>query len=220
MKSAVQMKIILALVGLTLPLHIRAEEKLLKNQSVVGEVSVEEENVPDPVIVRALDRLEKRMEIRFNIPFPANYDIDVYRKRPIALISLDAGKVCATRPIVNPYDEPRAVEWMIGPADPAQLQTTNLECAFDLDDQGDFCRVNLLADWATDDTGNHQIERGENESGSIFFERARLTYQMRAKSAKDPATAMLFLSGFEKMATVIQSLREEEARAVPSGGSE
>jgi hypothetical protein len=217
MKSTSRMKIILALVGLTLPFQIRAKDTIVKDRPVVGEVSVEEENVPDPATVRALDRLEKRMEIRFDIPFPANYDIDVYRKRPIALISLDAGKVCATRPIVNPYDEPRTVEWMIGPADPAQLPTTNLECAFDLDEQGEFCRVNLIADWAADETGNHQIERGETESGSIFFERARLTYQMRAKKAKDPATAMLFLSAFEKMATVMQSLSKDEARAVPGG---
>lgn len=217
MKSTAQMKIILALVGLTLPLHIHAGEKIVKDRPVVSDVGVEEENVPDPATVRALARLEKRMEIRFDIPFPANYDIDAYRKRPIALISLDAGKVCATRPIVNPYDEPRTVEWMIGPADPAQLPTTNLECAFDLDEQGDFCRVNLLADWAADETGNHQIERGDNESGSIFFERARLTYQMRATKAKDPANAMLFLAGFEKMATVIQSLRKDEPRAVSGG---
>ena len=36
-----------------------------------------------------------------------------------------------------------------------------------------------------------------------------------AKKAKDPVAAILYLVAFEKMASTIQILRKEEARAVP-----
>ena len=118
------------------------------------------------------------------------------------------------RPILNPYDEPRKVEWMIGPADPAELAKEGIDCSFDLDDRGEFSQLNLIADWASDG-GNHQLWRGEGETGADFFERARLTYRFRAKKAKDPAQAEFFLAVYEKMATTIQALRKEETR----GGS-
>lgn len=189
------MKILLSLLILTMQ-QLRAEEEV----------------VQDALTVRALAKLEKRMEIEFKIPFPANFDPDAYRKQPLALIPVHGSNVCATRPVVNPYDEPRTVEWMIGPADPAKLGKEGLDCSIDLDERGDFSRLNLIVDWASDGTGNHQITRGEGESGGDFFERARLTYQFRAKKANDPASAQLFLAAFEKIASAIQSLRKEEAR--------
>lgn len=166
---------------------------------------------PDPLTIQALGRLEKKLEIQFKIPFPAQFDIDAYQKRPLALIPIQGSKVCLTRPIVNPFDEPQKVEWMIGPGDPTQLLELGFDCSFDLDERGEFSATNLLADWATDGTGTHQIMRGDVESGSDFFERARLTYRARAEKAKDPVMAKLLLSAFEKIATTIQALRKEES---------
>ncbi|MES2661591.1 MAG: hypothetical protein V4689_23435 [Verrucomicrobiota bacterium] len=205
------MKVLVALLALNLPLHVSAEDDVDRDRPVKGD---EELVVQDPLIVRALARLEQRMEIRFNIPFPKNFDCDTYMRRPLAVIAVDGSKVCATRPIVNPYDQPRTVEWMIGPADPELLGKEELSCYLDLDEQGEFCRTSLIADWASDGTGNHQIQRGEGESGAVFFERARLTYQARARAAKDPATATRFLTAYLKMAAVIQALRKEESHPV------
>ena len=206
------MRILLALLVLSSPMIIRAEDEVSREpvrNRVVKKV------VQDPLTIRALARLEKQMDIRFNIPFPTDLDIDVYLKRPLALIPINGAKVCATRPILNPYDEPHKVEWMIGPADPAKLVEEGIDCSLDLDERGDFFRLNLIADWASDG-GNHQLWRGEGESGPEFFERARLTYQFRAKNALDPKQAELFLTIFEKIARTIHALRKEEASAVPA----
>jgi hypothetical protein len=167
---------------------------------------------PDPLTVRALARIEKQMGIEFRIPFPANFDPDAYMKRPLALVPIHDTKVCATRPIINPHDEPMKVEWMMGPADITKLGQDGIDCSIDLDEQGEFTRLNLIADWASDG-GNHQIHRGGNESGKEFFERARLTYRFRAAKAKNPALAQLLLAGFEKMAVTIQTLRKEESKS-------
>jgi hypothetical protein len=207
------MKILLAVFVLILPLKLLAKDEVERDPP-----SGQQNLVPDPLTVSALGRLEKKMEIRFKIPFPAQFDIDAYQKRPIALISINGSKVCATIPTVNPFDEPHQVEWMIGPEDPAKLLEQGFDCSFDLDERGEFSATNLLADWATDGTGNHQIWRGDTESGPDFFERARLTYQSRATKAKDPATAELLLAGFEKIATTLQALRKEEAREIPKDG--
>lgn len=166
---------------------------------------------PDPLTVRALARIEKQMDITFSIPFPANFDIDVYMKRPLALIPVNGTKVCVTRPIVNPYDEPMKVEWMIGPADVTQLSKDGIDCSMDLDEEGEFTRLNLMVNWASDG-GNHSIERDDKETGKEFFERARLTYRFRAGKAENPALAELLLAGFEKMAVTIQTLRKEESK--------
>lgn len=64
-------------------------------------------------------------------------------------------------------------------------------------------------DWASDG-GNHQLDRGDDESGRDFFERARLTYRDRADKAKDSVTAQLDLTVFEKVAVAIQALRKDE----------
>lgn len=166
---------------------------------------------PNPLTIRALARIEKQMGIEFSIPFPANFDPDAYMKRPLALIPVHDTKVCATRPIINPYDEPMKVEWMMGPADITKLGQDGVECSIDLDEQGEFTRLNLIADWASDG-GNHQIHRGGNETGREFFERARLTYRFRAAKAENPALAQLLLAAFEKMAVTIQALRKEESK--------
>jgi len=200
------MKIFLTIWVLILPL------KLLLADDQVEQTPASEQRdlVPDPLTVRALGQLEKKMDIQFKTPFPARFDIDVYQKRPLAFISIHGSKICATRPIINPYDEPRKVEWMIGPENPEKILEQGFDCSFDLDEQGEFSATNLIADWATDGTGNHQILRGEAESGAEFFERARLTYQSRAEKAKDPVIARLLLAGFEKIAVTIQALRKEE----------
>lgn len=206
------MRFIFALLVLNLPMNVRAKDDVARDPVSNKK---EEKVVQDPFTIRALARLEKHMDIKFNIPFPANFDPDAYQKRPLAMIPIDGSKVCATRPILNPYDEPHKVEWMIGPADPAELANEGIDCSFDLDERGDFFRLNLIADWASDG-GNHQLWRGEAESGADFFERARLTYRFRAKKAKDPARAQLILTMFEKMARTIHALRKEEARTVPA----
>lgn len=206
------MKILLALLVLHLPMSVRAKDDVARDP--VRE-KTEQKLAQDPLTVRALARLEERMDLKFNVPFPANFDTDVYRKRPLAMILIDGSKVLVTRPIVNPYDEPRSVEFMIGPADPARLPNEGVDCSFDLDERGEFSRLNLLVDWAADGRSTHLLDRGEGESGPDFFERARLTYQFRARKAKHPAQAELFLTAFEKIARTIQALRKEEARAVP-----
>lgn len=203
-------KTILALLVLMLPLELPAEKEVVRDVLT----KIREPEQQDPLTIRALARLEKRLDIKFNIAFPATFDVDAYRKRPLALLNTNGSKVCVSRPVVNPYDEPHTVEWMIGPADPKQLANQSIDCAIDLDEQGDFTRLNLIADWAGDG-GNHQLVRGEGESGTEFFQRARLTYQARANKAKDPAAAILYLTAFAEMAATIQALRKEEDRAVP-----
>ncbi|MES2924958.1 MAG: hypothetical protein V4819_25610 [Verrucomicrobiota bacterium] len=202
------MKALLALLVLSLTISVRAKDDVIRDPVCERK---DQKAIQDPLTIRALDRLEKQMDIKFNIPFPADFDPDAYQKRPLALIPIGDSKVCATRPILNPYDEPHKVEWMIGPANPTELAKEGIECSFDLDERGDFFRLNLIADWASDG-GTHQLWRSEGESGPDFFERARLTYQFRAKKAKEPAQAELFLTTFEKMAVTIQALRKEEAR--------
>ena len=167
----------------------------------------EERTAPDPKIVRALGSLEKRLEVKFDIPFP-DLDIDWWLKQPLARVPVEKKKILATRPRVNPYDEPRTVEWMVCHDDLARLGWDAFSCSIDLDEHGDFARTNLMADWASDG-GLHQLTRGESETGPEFFERARLTYRLRAAKAKDPERAALLLAGFEKMATAIQALRKK-----------
>lgn len=205
------MKILLALLVLNFPMNLHAEaERICEAPSERDEAKAEQ----DPLTLRALDRLAQHLGIAFNIPFPSDFDPDAYKKRPLAVIQAGGGNVCFTRPIVNPYDQPLTVEWLIGPEDPSKLAGEGFECMIDLDERGDFSCLNLIADWASD-RGNHQIIRGENETGTDFFERARLTYQFRARSAKDPASTARLLAGFEKIAMSIQLLRKEEARSVP-----
>lgn len=204
------MKILIALLVLGLPFEINAEDDIIREPAAKGDANTV---VEDALIVQALTRLEKRMDIRFTIPFPKNFDCDTYMRRPLAVIAVDGSKVWATRPIVNPYDQPRTVEWMIGPSDPELFAKAELSCYLDLDEQGEICGTNLIADWASDGKETHQIERGVGESGTDFFERARLTYRFRANKAPDPVSAKLFLAAYEKMVTAIQALRKEEVRA-------
>lgn len=208
------MKILLPLLALNLLADLHAEIDVARHQQ--EDAGVEENVPPDPLIVRALGRLEERLGMRFIIPFPADFDVDAHKKLPLAVMEVDGSKVCLTRPIVNPFDEPLTVEWMMGPDDPKKLGNQNIDCAFILDERGDFSRLNLIVDWASDGTGNHQLDRGEDESARDFFERARLTYRDRASKAKDPASAQLYLTAFEKVALAIQTLRKEEPKKTPS----
>lgn len=179
-----------------------AEDEVPRKQS-----AAEEKVAPDARLVKALGKLEEKLGIRFTIPFPKNYDPDAYKKQPLAVLTVDGGKVCITRPVVNPYDEPRTVEWMMGPEDPEKLAAADVDCAVDLDENGEFSRVRVIADWGGDGTGNHQIQRGEGESGRDFFERARLTYRDRAGKAKDPAMARVYVEALEKVAVAVQWAR-------------
>ena len=169
---------LLVLFALILPMNLSADKERVRD---VATDKSEPKEQQDPLTIRALTHLEKRLDIKFNIPFPTNHGIDVYRKRPRALWEIGGSKVSVTRPIVNPYDEPRAVEWMIGPADTMKIPfADNVDCSIDLDDHGDFARLNLIVEW-TLKGDKHQLERGESESSAEFFERARLTYQAMAK---------------------------------------
>jgi hypothetical protein len=168
---------------------------------------------PAPVLVRALTKLEDRMGVKFNIPFPADFDIDYWRKAPLAHIEISGRKLAFTRPKVNPFDEPRLIEWIIGNEKPAQFGNGSFDCAVSIDERGEFDRVNVIENWSADKTGNHLIERGEGETGTVFFERARLTFQARAKASEDSASALLHLEAFEKIAIQIQALAKTEILA-------
>ncbi len=198
------MKVISALVVSGLIGVVGAEEE--RRREVPG---AEERVGPDARLVKALGKLEEKLGIRFTIPFPKNYDPDAYKKQPLAVLEVDGDKVCITRPVVNPYDEPRTVEWMIGPEDPEMLSKADVDCWVSFDERGEFSRVILIADWADDGTGNHQIERANDESGRDFFERARLTLRDRAGKAEDAAMARVYVEAFEKVARAVQgSMRE------------
>lgn len=208
--SRANMKFVLLLLALILPLNLRAAKETARN---IPTDKSEPKELQDPLTVRALTRLEERLNIKFNIPFPATFDIDVYMKQPLALWEIGGSKVSVTRPIINPYDEPRTVEWMIGPADPKKLPfADSVHVRIDLDDHGDFTRLNLIADWTSNKGDEHLLDRGESESSAEFFERARLTYQSMAKKAKDPVAAILYLTALEKMASTIQTLHKVERR--------
>jgi hypothetical protein len=201
------MKAAYLLIILCFTVSLRADEDREPERT-----GLQEKVKPDAKLVRALTQLEKRLNVRFDIPFPENYDIDHWRKNPLACFEVSGKKLLFTRPQVNPYDQPRTVEWIIGSEDPAKFGHNAIDCSVDLDESGEFQLFNIIEDWASDGTGNHQIERADGESSPVFFERARLTYQARAKNAKDSATVMLFLQAFEKIATTIQTLSKEESR--------
>jgi hypothetical protein len=169
-----------------------------------------EDSGPDPAFVRALTKLEAHIGVRFNVSFPKNYDIDTYRKVPLALIELSVKKWLFTRPIVNPFDEPRSIEWMIGPEDPDKFTGNDVDCSITLGQRGEFERVKILSEWAKDHKGSCFLDCGDGESGTVFFERAHLTYQARAKEAKDSVAALKELEAFEKIATRIQELVKKE----------
>lgn len=187
--------------------------RLIAPLLLVAAMTARAEERTDPMIVRALEGLEKRLGVAFDVPFP-DLDIDWWMKQPLARVPVGDKKILATRPRVNPYDEPRTVEWMVGPDDVAKVGRETVDCSVDLDGHGDFTRTNLIADWASDG-GNHQLDRGAGESGPAFFERARLTYRLRAAKAKDPEQAALMLAGFEKIARAIQSLRKSQNGGTP-----
>lgn len=175
---------------------------------MAGEKSAEE------LTAAAVARLEKRIDAAFSIPFPKEWDIDVYLKQPIAKLAVEGGKISATRPQVNPYDGSGTVEWMIGPEDHTKLLSEGIDCMLSLEDDGTCLQIGLLCSgdpWTAEDRVKHQLHRDEKESGPEFFARAMATYRLRAGKAKDPAKAALVLAGFEKIAAAILALRKEEA---------
>lgn len=175
---------------------------------MAGEKSAEE------LTAAAIARLEKRIDAAFTIPFPKEWDIDVYRKQPIARLAVKGGKVSATRPQVNPYDSTGTIEWTIGPEDHTKLLSEGMDCMLSLEDDGTCLQIGLLCSgdpWTAEDRVNHQLLREEKESGPQFFARAMATYRLRAAKAQDPEKAALALSGFEKIAAAILELRKEEA---------
>ena len=173
-----------------------------------------EELPPDALLTKqALAHLDQRLNAKFDIPFPKDWDIDAHSKQPIALIAVDGGKVTATRPLVNPYDGRGTIEWMIGPEKVERLPLENVVCILHLDEHGDFLQIGLLStpdEWPSETPKGHQLKRRDDETGPAFFQRAMLTYRLRTKNAKEPAQALRVLAAFEKIATAIQVLRKEE----------
>jgi len=149
----------------------------------------------------------------FNIPFPKNWDTDPHSKHPMAIMEVDGGKVCVTQPKMQPYDGRGTIEWMIAP-DPERLIKENVHCMLHLDESGEFLQIGLLVSddpWTAEDRVKHQLFRGDDETGTAFFDRAMLTYRLRAKKAKDPVFASRVVTAVEKISTAAQQLRKEEA---------
>jgi hypothetical protein len=166
----------------------------------------------EKLILASLEKLPGRMKIEFNIPFPKDWDIDAHSKQPIAIMPVDGGNVCVTQPKMQPYDGHGTIEWMIGP-DPERLIKENAQCMLHLDESGEFLSIVVMCDpddWPAENS-NHQISRGEDETGTAFFERAMLTYRLRAKKAEDPVLAARVVTTVEKVSTAAQQLRKEEA---------
>ena len=169
------------------------------------------ENEPrDPKLVKALEQLEKHLGVEFKTPFPENFDVDGYMKRPIAIVTLQGSKIAMTRPIVNPFDEPRTVEWMFGPADMAKFAHGSVDCRLYFNEDGQITGMNLLADWAADATGNHQIEGREGESETEFIDRAIAIYLERAKKAGEPKAAEQFVEAMRTISIAVRNLRRAQ----------
>jgi len=167
----------------------------------------------EKLIMASLEKLPTRMKTEFNTPFPKDWDIDAHSKQPIGIMAVDGGKVCVTQPKMQPYDGKGTIEWMIGP-DSERLIKENVECMLHFDEWGEFLQIGLLVSndpWTAEDRGNHQLRRGDDETGTAFFERAMLTYRLRAKKAKDPVFAARVVTAVEKISTAAQQLRKEES---------
>ena len=166
----------------------------------------------EKLIIASLEKLPARMKMEFDIPFPKDWDIDAHSKQPIAIMDVNGGKVCVTQPKMQPYDGNGTIEWIIGP-NPEQLIKDNVQCMLHLDESGDFLSIVMISDpddWPAQDS-NHQLSRRDDETGSAFFERAMLTYRIRAKNAKAPVFASRVVTAVEKISTAAQQLRKEEA---------
>ncbi|MEK7951437.1 hypothetical protein [Luteolibacter soli] len=173
-----------------------------------------ERSAEEKFIIASLEKLPARMKLKFDIPFPKDWDTDEHSKQPIAIMEIDGAKVCITQPKMQPYDGHGTIEWMIGPEDPKRLIQENVQCFLHLDDSGEFFQIGLLVSndpWTAEDRVDHQLRRRDDETGPAFFERALLTYRLRAKKAKDPVFAARVLTTVEKISTIVQQLRKEEA---------
>jgi len=196
----------------------RAPLKSLEKPTTADSASETELQLHDLVTQRNLTRLEEKLGVKFTHPFPvAQFDFDVYRRQPLALLPVEGGKVSITRPLINPYDGAGTIEWMTGTEKIQTLGRIHLDGFVHLDEKGEVMQISLLASpdyWSTQD-GTPQMSRNEGETGWEFVERALLTYCVRAKKAADQPQALLLLSGFEKTLAAIQQCRRDEVRGTP-----
>ncbi len=205
------------LISLTLPVMAqedRAPSRPTDPASVVAKPGLEPH---DQVTQRSLARLEEKLGVKFNQPFPAQFDIDVYRRQPIALLPATGGKIAVTRPVINPYDRTGSIEWMTGPEKIAELGKISLDAFVHMDEGGEFLQISLVASpdgWTAED-GTPLIWRHDGETGREFTDRALLTYRLRAKKAADQAQALLLFSGFEKTLLAIHQCRKDEVFKTP-----
>jgi hypothetical protein len=165
----------------------------------------------DPELILTLQQLEKRMDITFDQAFPKDWDIDLRLKKPFASIQTATGKIRATRPNLVPEEDYSVLEWHVAPEDPAKPLSDSLFCLLDIDKSGGVLQVTLLANDSDPWTKGDPIRsREDGESSRDYFQRVMITYRLRTKQAENPGQAALLLSGFEKMATAIQSLHQEK----------
>jgi hypothetical protein len=206
-----------------LPLPLLAQEarvpvEPLEKATPADSFSKPELSPNDLVTQRSLARLEQKLGVKFNHPFPvAEFDLDEYLRQPIALLPVAEGKVAVTRPIINPHDGAGSIEWMIGTEKIRTLGEISLSAFVYLDERGEFIQISLLAapDYWSTQTGTSQLIRNEGETGWEFVERALLTYRLRSKKAGDQKQALLLLSGFEKTLAAIHQCRWDEVLKKP-----
>ncbi len=190
------------------------QERARPDKEAIRVLPQPSQGFPDLLAQRSLNRLEGKLGVVFNIPFPvAHFDFDVYRRQSLALLPVEGETVVVTRPIINPYDDNLTIEWMTGLKDVTKLGRVSLDALVDLDERGDFIQINLPAspdEWSAE-KGTSGIQRNDGETAGAFVERALWTYRLRAQKAADPKQANLLLSGFEKILKAIDQCRKEEA---------
>lgn len=185
-------------------------------------LSAAEKQPTDPLLDKALTRVEQKLATKFEIAFPSDkLDPDAYRVTPFGIVATGDKKVTASKPLVNPYDGAGTIEWFIAPEDVKQIGAGHLDVFMHFDANGDFLSISLLGHpdhWPVDKAkGIGQLRREKDEAGFKFYHRAIETYRERAKNAKDPAQAATFLQAFDKMARAIQA-SYREVLAEPKAG--
>lgn len=165
----------------------------------------------------ALEGLSLKLDLGFRLPFPADWDIDPYLKRPIARLMTTQGEMCCVEPVVNLFDGDGTVEWHLGPTDTKQFGREHVYCFLSFDERGDILHLGILTDddWFSDGSGGtHQIIREDGEAPGAFLSRAFLEFHRRSVSSSDPQKAMLYLSGVERVTQAVCELRK--TKEVPS----
>ncbi|MDB6078861.1 MAG: hypothetical protein JWO82_2608 [Akkermansiaceae bacterium] len=164
---------------------------------------------------KGIERLPSKLGVEFNIPAPADWGGDDWLRRPIAVIPVEGGKICATLPFVNPWDGRGTVIWTIA-HQPRNLALESLEVNLTLDEAGEFEAIVIHRarglKWEDDERGVSQLGRNDDdaETGEAFFQRAMKTYRERAEKSDEPADTARLLEGLEKMSLAIRALRQEE----------